>query len=73
MAAAITGDRTRTDTASARTGAPPELAVRLVSALLAPAGAAVHVETYQGSTQARDPPPQLPRRPGHVSPAVPPV
>jgi hypothetical protein len=43
MAAAITGDRTRTDTASARTGAPPELAVRLVSALLALAVAAVHV------------------------------
>lgn len=55
MAAAITEDRTRAGTVSARTGAPPELAVRLVSALLALAVAAVHVADQGGLTALNSP------------------
>jgi hypothetical protein len=60
MAAAITEDRARAGTASAvtagaGTGAPPEFAVRLVSALLALAVAGVHVAD-QGSVTALNSP-----------------
>ena len=55
MAAAITGDRARRGMASARTGAPPEIAVRLVSALLALAVAGVHVADQGGITALNSP------------------
>jgi hypothetical protein len=55
MAAAMTGDRSRPGMASARTGAPPELAVRLVSALLALAVAGVHVADQGGITALNSP------------------
>jgi hypothetical protein len=55
MAAAITGDRARPGTVSARTGAPPEFAVRLVGALLALAVAGVHVADQGGITALNSP------------------
>ena len=53
--AAITGERAQAGMASASTGAPPEFAVRLVSALLALAVAGVHVAD-QGSITALNSP-----------------
>ena len=50
MAVTITGNRARRGAASARTGAPPEFAVRLVSALLALGVAGVHVADQGGIT-----------------------
>ena len=55
MAATMAGDRARLGTGSARTGAPPELAVRLVSALLALAVAGVHVADQGGITALNSP------------------
>lgn len=55
MAARMAGDRARPGRGSARTGAPPELAVRLVSALLALAVAAVHVADQGGITALNSP------------------
>jgi hypothetical protein len=55
MATAITGGRARAGTVGARTGAPPELAVRLVSALLALAVAGVHVADQGGITALNSP------------------
>ena len=55
MAGAITGDRARPGIASARTGAPPEFAVRLVSALLALAVTGVHVADQGGITALNSP------------------
>jgi hypothetical protein len=55
MAAAMTGDRAGPGAVSARTGAPPEFAVRLVSALLALAVAGVHVADQGGVTALNSP------------------
>jgi len=55
MAATMTGDRARPGTGSVRTGAPPELAMRLVSALLALAVTGVHVADQGGITAFNSP------------------
>jgi hypothetical protein len=56
MAATMAGDRARPGVGSARAGAPPEFAVRLVSALLALAVAGVHVADQGGITAFNSPP-----------------
>ena len=55
MAGALTGDRARAGTVSGQPGAPPELAVRLVSALLALGVAGVHVADQGGITALATP------------------
>ena len=55
MAATMAGDRARPGPGSARAGAPPELAVRLVSALLALGVASVHVADQGGITAFNSP------------------
>lgn len=55
MAVTMAGDQAREEAGSSRTGAPPELAVRLVSALLALAVSAVHVADQGGITALNSP------------------
>ena len=55
MAVTTTGDRARRGTGSARASGPPEVAVRLVSALLALAVAGVHVADQGGITAFNSP------------------
>jgi hypothetical protein len=56
MAEKMATSRVRPDSASVRLAAPPELAIRLVSALLALAVAGVHVADQGGITAFNSPP-----------------